>query len=304
MRLAVGQSRHETMAVIWLLQAAFDKGDYAAVAGYADILLRTRRSSFPFAYAVLGRLTDAAASRRLVADLLASKPPWRSEFFNVIFKNVADQRSVRSLAVLLNESRAPATETELIPYLTHLVRQGNFQSAYYYWLEMLPEDRLAIVGKLNNGSFELPTSRSPFDWVIADSKGAIVEFTEHPLAIGRHVLSVTFNFGRVEFGGVSQLTVLGAGKYRLVGRYRGELKGRRGFEWQVSCAGAGGKQLAQSPMFTGVARDWTEFEAAFDVPQTDCDAQIVRLTLAARSASEQLVTGEVLYDDLRIEVVP
>jgi hypothetical protein len=54
-------------------------------------------------------------------------------------------------------------------------------------------------------------------------------------------------------------------------------------------------------MFIGMALTWTEFDFSFAVPQVDCRAQELRLVLAARSASEQLASGIVLYDGLAIE---
>jgi hypothetical protein len=45
---------------------------------------------------------------------------------------------------------------------------------------------------------------------------------------------------------------------------------------------------------------WQDFGISFTVPADGCSAQIVRLTLDARSASETFVTGSIWYDDLRI----
>jgi hypothetical protein len=39
--------------------------------------------------------------------------------------------------------------------------------------------------------------------------------------------------GRVEFGGVTQLIMLSPGNYRLKGKYKGQISGRRGLEWRV-----------------------------------------------------------------------
>lgn len=303
MREAVRQSRQETLAFIALMQAAYGRGDFRGVADYADVLLRTRASAVTFAYTVFGRLSDDPATRAEVVRHLASDPPWRKEFFRTIANHVGDPRSIHEVMARLKSTAAPPRESEMSAYLAFLVKHGFYDLAYYSWLDFLTPERLAKVALLNDGSFELVPSQSPFDWAISSGAGAVVEIVEHPQAIGRKVLQITFNFGRVEFRGVSQMVMLGAGRYRLSGRYRGELKGRRGLEWHVACAGAGGKRLGQSAMFTGVAREWAAFDVLFEVRPTECAAQSVNLILAARSASEQLVTGEVLYDDLRIEAV-
>jgi len=53
-------------------------------------------------------------------------------------------------------------------------------------------------------------------------------------------------------------------------------------------------------MFVGEAPDWKDFEFDFTVPDNDCRAQYLRLALAARSASEQLVSVTMWYDSLRL----
>lgn len=303
MREAVRQSRQETVAVIWLLQVAHAQRNFKDVADHADTLLRTRRAAFSFAFAVLAQLSADAETRGDVVRLLAADPPWRKDYFENLEVYAGEPRPTFEVVRALRGSATPPREREMAAHLTFLVRRGAVDLAYYAWLDSLPPDRLATVGLLNNGNFEQPSNPTPFDWSLAKGSGGGAEIVPHPDGAGGRALSVIFSFGRVEFGGVSQTTVLGPGSYRLSGRLRGELKGRRGLEWQVTCTGAGGARLGQSPMFVGTARTWSAFDATFDVPATGCASQTVSLVLAARSASEQLVTGEVLYDNLKIEAV-
>ena len=76
----------------------------------------------------------------------------------------------------------------------------------------------------------------------------------------------------------------------------GQLVGRRGLEWRISCAGA--NPLAKTSMITGPALPWTDFSVAFAVPGTGCRAAIN--SPHPRPASEQLVSGSIWYDKLQI----
>ena len=92
--------------------------------------------------------------------------------------------------------------------------------------------------------------------------------------------------------------MLGPGSYRLKGQHKGEMVGRRGLRWRIACAG--GKPIAEGPMMLGKILAWKRFEVGFTVPPTDCRAQTLRLELDARSASEQLVTGTMWFDEMSI----
>jgi hypothetical protein len=140
--------------------------------------------------------------------------------------------------------------------------------------------------------------------VIAPGSGVTVDVSPLPDAPDGHGLYLELGPGRVEFGGVSQMLFLSPGNYRLAGKIKGELNGRRGLQWRILCGGGTSQALVETAMFVGVAPTWTEFEAQFAVPESDCRAQQLRLDLAARSASEQLVSGSVWYDDLVISRLP
>ena len=99
------------------------------------------------------------------------------------------------------------------------------------------------------------------------------------------------------------LNFLGANGYVKRGsiKFMGqELVGKRGLVWRIACAERPDAKIGESGMTIGAYPKWREFSFVFTVPATDCPTQVVRLQLDARMPSEQLVTGAVWYDDLRI----
>ena len=93
--------------------------------------------------------------------------------------------------------------------------------------------------------------------------------------------------------------MLAPGSYRFQGRYKGELIGPRGLKWRVACA-EDNAPIAESPMIGGEVPRWTDVDFTFTVPDAKCAAQYIRLDLDARMASEQLVTGSMMFTALTI----
>ena len=151
----------------------------------------------------------------------------------------------------------------------------------------------------DNGDFEFPISGLPFDWVFENVRGAQSDIA--PAGAGGNALRVQFHNTRVPFRHVSQLLLLPPGGYRFSGAVQSvDLRNERGVHWTLSCAGGKGELLGETERVAGTRR-WTDFELEFNVPSgPDCQAQVLRLVLAARIPSEQKAAGQIWYDNLKI----
>ena len=297
MQAAAHLSLRETPAVIWLFQNAQSRKDHAAMVRYLDVLFRTRLEALPFAEWQLTQMAESPDANAVVKDVLAQNPSWRRRYFADIGSFVSDARTPLDLMLSLRETPAPATADERRFYLDFLVGKGFYELAYYSWLQFLDPSELSSVGFLSNGSFERPLTRTPFDWTVESGSGATVDVVPRLDAPGQHALSVEFTHGRVDFRGVRQYAMLAPGSYTFAGVHSGRLRGRRGLVWRVSCAKSG-THIAESAALMDGGRSWKPFSFEFTVPESECKVQRVELGLAARSASETMVTGEMQFDDI------
>jgi hypothetical protein len=300
MEAAARRSIQESVAVDWLMRHKHERKDYAAALYFVDALLRTRSQVMERVLPVLASMVETPQARGELVKALAGNPPWRRSFLSALPRAVSDARSPLVVLLALRSAANPPAAADIRDYVSLLVQHKFYELAYYTWLQFLPPEGLASAGLLFNGGFELPPSGLPFDWVLHAGTGATVDIVQRPDDAGQRALYLELGPGRVEFGGVAQTLLLAPGSYRLTGRYRGEINGRRGLVWRVVCAGATAP-LGQSPMMVGATAPWKDFEFSFTVPAAECRAQHLRLELDARMPSEQLVSGSLWYDDLAIE---
>jgi hypothetical protein len=303
MRAAARRSVRESVALYWVMRKSYQSKDYALAIYCADALLRTRTGTMPYVMPTLVEMAQNKDANGELKMLLGGNPPWRAEFFSSLPKSVTDARTPLDILLAVKDTPTPPTSADLKPYLDVLIAHKYFELAYYTWLQFMGPEQLRSIGLLYNGSFEATPSGLPFDWVMRGGAGASVEILERPDQEDQHALFIEFSQGRVEFPGVVQLLMLAPGTYRFKGRYRGEIVGRRGLVWRALCAGGRGPPIGESQMTVGQAPAWRDIEFTFTVPNTDCRAQQLRLDLDARMASEQLVSGSVWHDELRIQRV-
>jgi hypothetical protein len=301
MQAAAQASIRESVAVFWLMQKSFEKHDYDAALAYADALLRTRSQVLPHVLPTLARIAENPAAKDGLKRLLSNNPPWRGQFFSALPRAVTDARTPLELLLAVRETSTPPTAADMREYFNVLIENKLYELAYYTWLQFLAPEQLSSTGLLFNGDFEHPPSGLPFDWRLPPGTGVTVDIVQRDDRPGQKALLIEMGPGRVEFPGVAQMLLLAPGSYQLNGQYKGEVVGRRGLIWRVTCAGGTGAPIGQSPMIVGTFPAWQTLEFTFSVPEVDCRAQHLRLELDARSASEQLVAGSIWWDELQIQ---
>jgi hypothetical protein len=303
MQAATRLSLHESVADYWLMRKSTAAGDYKTAIAYADVLLRTNLGFGRFVAPLLAHFADKEPSASVVKALLNTNPPWRSIFFAFLPEGVSDVRTPLDMLLALKTNPTPPTSREIDDYLTYLIARKYYSVAYYAWLQLLPAEELKHVGLLYNGNFANAPSGLPFDWAITQGSGVTIDIVPQRDNNDERALSVDFLYGRVDYHSVTELVLLAPGTYQFEGKYKGELLGPRGLKWRVACVGDPNAPIAESPMIGGVASTWKDTKFTFTIPDADCRAQYVRLDLDARMASEQLVTGSMLFADLNISRV-
>jgi hypothetical protein len=303
MQAAARGSLRESVAVYWLMHKSYERKDYATAITYADILLRTRPQYINYIIPTLAEMAENPDAAGEVKKFLAKNPPWRAQFCPALFNSISDARTPLDLLLSIKDTSTPPSAADVGGYLNFLIGHKFYELAHFSWQQFLPPEQLNSTGFLYNGSFEAAPSGMPFDWVIAPGTGVTVDIAARPDRDGQRALFMEFGHGRVEFRGVTQFIMLAPGTYRLKGQYKGQITGRRGLEWRITCAG-GGTAIGKSVMFTGATPAWKDFEFDVTVPSEDCRAQHLRLELSARSASEQFVSGSAWFDELDISAVP
>jgi hypothetical protein len=298
--LAERLSPRASLAIYRLLVRDVERKDYTSAIRRADTLLRTVSQATAFVVPVLARLAEVPVAAGEIAKLLASAPPWRERFFADVGRHVTDGRTPLMLLLALKDGPTPPKQSEVRSFVHVLASRRDYDLAYSTWLQFLPADDLASMGLLFNGGFTTKVSGFPFDWTITAGAGTLVSFAPVAGEAGQQALQLDFQDGRVDFGGVSQILMLAPGRYGLAGRHRGELVGRRGLRWRMSCLGRPQVLLAETGMHIGPIATWRPFELSFTVPEAGCPHQILQLVLDARSASERIVRGTFWYDDLEV----
>ncbi len=300
MALAGSRSLRDLRVQAWLFNRRLLEGDVAGALAHVDAVLRVWPDAFDVFFATLVGLAGDADRRDALVARLKMAPPWRSRFLTRLPSESTDPNRLYRLYSALRTEEAPLTVDEFRPYLQRLVQLGEYERAYAMQVEFLPPERMAMLGHLNNGGFDHPISGLPFDWSIANVRGARTSIVVDPESNRR--LRVEFHNTRVPYRHVSQLLILQPGTYRLTGAVTSlSLANDRGMHWLISCVGGERQQLGSTDRISGTI-PWSEFSLRFEVPNhEDCRAQEIRLTLAARISAEQQVAGEISYDSLRIE---
>lgn len=299
MAAAARDSLRESVAHFWIVSESLRTQRFADAARHVDILMRTRPQLIAQLTPVLVAIAEKAPEDRMLVELLATNPPWRNPFFEALPKSITDARTPLNLLHRLKGTPAPPKQSEINPYLQFLIHHKFYDLAYYSWLQFLTPEHLALTGYLYNGTFRENPTGAPFDWTLISGRGVTVNLLTKPDSANDRALYLEFGQGRVEMQPVSQNILLSPGEYVLSWQAKGHLIGRRGLVWRLTC-GENGTPVAASSMMTGPFTNWTSLLVTFSIPPQGCRMQQLQLLHDARSASEQIVSGSMWIDEVRI----
>jgi hypothetical protein len=242
-------------------------------------------------------LLDDPTITAALATAFSRDPPWRSLIVGVIVRQNRNPEGILRLFARLQDLPGGLTGSEFRSFLAGLIASGRYEQAYLAWLNGLPPARLSTLGFLYNGHFQYPITNTPFDWTLAPAPGTEIEIGDGDK--GRS-LDVGFLGGDVDFKNVTHDLMLNPGHYALEGLVRADhLSSERGLRWRVACVEHPDDSIGTSDLVSG-DMPWRAFSAPFEVPETDCRAQILRLELPARTARERVVSGVVSFAALGI----
>lgn len=279
----------------WLVDRRLRRGDYASSFAHADTLVRRRRDIQPqvFRMFTIAGTEDPQRSLPVLANLLAARPPWRSDYLNGLRRTPQELQLAANLAILLEEGRAPLTNDELQELYWALLRQSQFSA-----LSVIRERiNRPPPGALSNGDFADPGAPQPFQWRLYQQAGAVPEIVSDDLRPSNPALRVQYD-GYAPGAIVEQLTFLSPGAHRFSAEVRVESGDPRDrLSWTLSCApGDNGKTSVPVEPSGATPNTWTPLSGRFEVPP-DCPAQWLRL---ATHASDRRSPTVVWFDRIVI----
>ncbi|MBL8566241.1 MAG: hypothetical protein JNM89_11040 [Hyphomicrobiaceae bacterium] len=306
MKAAVARSRRESVAAFWLLNDAFQRGDTEATLANAEILMRSRPELNAYVLGYLGQLGETDDQRKLLVAWLAEprNQKLRRTILMALPSYVRDAQTPQKIMSELATAGLVPSADELKPYLGLLAQKGHIELAYYTWLKHLGSEGMKRAGNIYNSGFEEDASGLPFDWQIAPPRNATVEIRRREDGQGR-ALQLRFGAGRLDNLRLSQVMLISPGVYSFAWLYKGDISAKRGLRWQLTCFYPPHDRLLETEMMLGRQTEWSRMEARVTVPdRPNCRAQTLVLVHDARSSSEQLITGEAWFDDLKLSPAP
>ena len=289
-------SLRDDPAHAWLVERLLRKGDYRSAFAHADTLARRRVELWPQVFGLYqtAGAEDPRAFPALVS-LLATKPPWRGEFFTFLSRSPTGLSVSANLAVALEKTDARITSDELGQLYVKLMdsRMLAGMAIVREALGRPPVSSRVVAGSFHTTGAPAP---APFEWQFPAAPGILSEVLPDDIRPSETALRVQYD-GYAVSKIADQFIQLAPGAYRLAGEARsesGDASGR--LAWRVICFETN-TIIAQTLSAAWPSNAWSRFHSDFRVPDTSCSAQWLRLEPVA---ANQRTDMSVWYDRLSI----
>jgi hypothetical protein len=250
---------------------------------------------------MLQRLAQLLADERIqtaLLDRLSHDPGWRPSLAAVLKSpETPGEPAARLLKRLA--ARTPLLPGEVDARIALLGRLGRNAEARAAWLQSLPPRTQGPDDAwLFDGGFEHPEVSDGYGWRIAQQPALIVVYDDMAPLEGRYALSLVFTGRAITEPGLEQSLALTPGQYRLKLALENGTQAARPFVLEVVCPGTLTPQL--SLPLPAAAPSWVRRSGSFDIPDTGCPGQLLRLQYTGRSLQERLLSGTLRLDAIHL----
>ncbi|WP_460733835.1 hypothetical protein [Lysobacter tyrosinilyticus] len=296
--IAVRRAPRDRLARAAAIDHAFAEGDVETGMQHVDALLRVDTRVRDDMLQRLVLLLPHEEVQSALLERLAHAPDWRPSLAAAL---TAPQTPAEPAAELLERL---AARTELLPAevdarIALLGRLGRDTEARSAWLQSLPQQaRSGGDAWLFDGGFEHPDINGGYGWRIAQQPALAVVYDDAAPLEGRYALAFAFAGRAVAAPGLEQSLALGPGNYRLDLAVENGTDATRPFAIEVACMGVEAPRL--SLPLPAEAPSWVHSSGTFDIPETGCPGQVLRLQYLGRSLQERMVSGTLRLDAIHL----
>jgi len=296
--IAVRRAPRDRLARAAAIDRAFAMGDVESGLEHLDALLRVDPGVREGILQRLALMLSHDEIQATLLDRLSHDPDWRPSLA-VVLKS--PQTPAKPAAHLLERlaARSPLLPGEVDARIVLLGRLGRNAEARAAWLHSLPaQARGKDDAWLFDGGFEHPEISDGYGWRIAQQPALAVVYDDVAPLEGRYALSLAFTGRAVTAPGLEQSLALTPGRYRLDLAVENDTEAARPFVLEVVCQGGATPQL-NLPL-PAAAPTWVRSSGSFDIPDTGCPGQLLRLQYPGRSLPERLVSGSLRLDAIHL----
>lgn len=264
-----------------------------------DANMRARPEQSSIFFPTLAQLSAANDSAAAIAKVLNQDPPWRASFIAFLYSQNGGWRNVYHLFSVLRAGGGSAKVEERQTLLKSLIQAGEYEQAYFVWLDSLTSTELPRVLNVYDGGFDLEPHDLFFDWTLRHYDNASIGVELRPGSATNRSLKLNFFGYKGPFAGVSQYLRLAPGDYEF--SYESmvlSLQATRGLTWRLRCVDQR-EVLLEGPEIVEAA-PWTPAHAQFKIPTQGCATQLLKLETKGQAVLDTALSGTIYFDDVAI----
>lgn len=293
-------SLRNTAAQIVAVNLLTSKGKFDEALFRLDAIIRADPAQQEPYFASIMKLAENTTAMPAIALTLAAEPPWRKALMTYAANH--DQSGLLTYKLLkgLRDSGAVIQGAELRNILAAWVKAGDYERAYFVWLDLLSDGELKSLKLVYDGQFSREARNQFFDWNFGSADNVRIGIARRPGSAVELSLLLDFIGFKGNFSHVSQMLRLSPGIYDVAFDQMAQaLKSPGGLTWRIKCLGTS-VTLGQSTTILQ-SMPWGPSAFSVTVPDEGCETQILRLESASTAKLDTAVTGQVYFDDMRIE---